>query len=161
MPAWVFLVHLSLVSCAGGDEKVVNVTASPVLAPTATRVFAATARAVTGDSLDAFLPARTAVTYIGLEAPPGNTPCGQSATARHQELVREGVFLEKEASFKLNTHGLRLFHAFTPAGESVGLILIRAGLARATDVRHRLAQAYADAEAEARAANRGCLWDTS
>lgn len=115
-------------------------------------------RAQTGDSLDAFIPQRTAVRYIGIEAPPDNTACGRQATQRHAQLIAGGVFLEAESGFEFDAGGLRLFHAFNTNGEDVAQLLVREGLARATAEPHRYRQQYLQAEAQARAANRGCVW---
>jgi len=115
-------------------------------------------RVQSGDGLDAFMPERTAVTYIGVDAPSGNTPCGQAAAERHRQLAANGLYLEEERGFSFDGGGLRLFHAFMPSGESVALVLIEEGLARAVDEPHRLRQAYLAAEARAKSAKRGCLW---
>lgn len=152
---------LLLLACDGGQDDG-SASSTPGREASATpaggRRFVEMVRARTGDSLEAFLPQRAAVAYIGVEAPANNTDCGRMATARNAELVRNGVFLEEEAGFGLDALGRSPFHAFTPAGENAGLTLVREGLARAADVSHRYRARYEEAMAQARAAGRGCLW---
>jgi endonuclease YncB( thermonuclease family) len=160
--ALVIALLLVLAACSddeGPSQMPATATpAAPTRAPEATRIAVQMARAVDGDSLDAFVPQRVAVAYIGIEAPAGNTDCGRQATARHQQLIAGGVSLQAEAPFTFDSQGLRLYHAFTASGDSVALILIREGLARATEAPHRLRAQYQAAEAEARGARRGCVW---
>ncbi|MEX1254779.1 MAG: S8 family serine peptidase [Dehalococcoidia bacterium] len=115
------------------------------------------ARVIEGDSIEFFQGSVWGVRYIGVDAPPGNTPCGREAIGFHWGLVG-GIHLEQEAPYDLDAEGLRLYHGFTPEGDLIGEILIRAGLARASDEQHQYRDRYLAAEAEAQAAGRGCLW---
>jgi endonuclease YncB( thermonuclease family) len=126
------------------------------------RLEAPVARAWDGTSLDAHVAGqRTAVGYLGAEAPAPNQPCGAEALARNRELAGGRVLLEADAAYDLDARGRRLFYAYTEDGRSIEEILIREGLARAvrTDGAHGADLQAAEAETEA--AGRGCLWQSA
>lgn len=120
----------------------------------------AAVRVLTGDTFITWIAGRqTAVRIAGIVAEPYTTPCGAAAAARLWSLVAGGnLTLEEDPTLAFDARGLRVYHARTPDGRSLGQALVQAGLARA-DSTTATAQRRLDAdEAQARAAKRGCLW---
>jgi endonuclease YncB( thermonuclease family) len=126
----------------------------------ASRVFVKGARAMSGDSVEVFLPERTAAAIIGIEAPEGNTACGNEARAFMAGLIQDGVTLEQTRA-QFDDRDRKLYHAFTIDGLNVGLMLLQEGLARTVDIDHRYQSSFLTAELTARSSGRGCVWDTS
>jgi endonuclease YncB( thermonuclease family) len=124
----------------------------------ATVRVSAPVRVIEGDTLDVNVEGeRTGVGLIGISAPPGNTACGREAIAQLRLLAHDGIDLVEDASIVFDERGRRMYYAFTPDGRSIALELVQAGVVRA-DGTGREAQQLAEAGAEARAAQRGCLW---
>ncbi len=115
------------------------------------------ARVIEGDTIEFWQDSVWGARFIGVDAPPGNTPCGREAINRLWGLVG-GIHLEQEAPYDLDANGLRLYHGFTAGGQLIGEILISEGLARATDEPNQYRDLYLAAQADAQAAGRGCLW---
>lgn len=134
-------------------------SATPPAADPASLIEASVTRAVDGSSLDAHVFGnRTAVAYLGAEAPSVALPCGQEALRRNAELAGAKVLLEADPTYEFDARGLRLYYAYTADGISIEETLIREGLARAvrTDGRHGARLAALQREAEQ--ARSGCLW---
>lgn len=132
--------------------SVTPVSGSELVPATITRV-------VTGDTLDAQVNGnRTPVGYLGARSPDINQPCGKEAFDRNQELTTQGVLLESDPLYTTDDIHRTLFYAYTADGTSIDETLITEGLARAvrTDATH--GADLAAAEADAAAAQRGCLW---
>jgi endonuclease YncB( thermonuclease family) len=125
------------------------------------RQFLDSARAMSGDSLEVFLPNRTAAAIIGIEAPPGNTACGEQSRAMLARLIVDGVTLEQTPALDFDDLGRRLYFAFSATGESIALRLLQEGLAKTSPVSHKYEPSYKAAEEDARSAVRGCVWATS
>jgi endonuclease YncB( thermonuclease family) len=122
-------------------------------------IDATVTRTIDGDSLDARVSNnRTAVGYLGAEAPPANQPCGQIALARNRELAGTQVMLAEDSAYELDDRGRRLYYAFTPDGRSIDAILIGEGLARAVRTDASRGPELAALQAEAESTGRGCLW---
>lgn len=133
--------------------------ASPTATPAPVLVEAAVNRVIDGDSLDAqLLGNRTAVGYLGADAPPSNQPCGPEALARNRELAGARVLLEEDPAYRVDALGRRLYYAYTPEGLFIDAVLVREGLAGAARLDARYGASLAALEADARAAGRGCLW---
>jgi endonuclease YncB( thermonuclease family) len=114
-------------------------------------------RAIQGDTLDARLfNRRIGIGIVGIQAPPGNTPCGKEATAFVQGLVNDGAMVEAEAGLA-SEPSRRLYHVSTLDGRSVAEAVVTAGLARA-DGQGRNRDRLTELEAAARDARQGCLW---
>jgi endonuclease YncB( thermonuclease family) len=126
----------------------------------ARRVFVKAARAMSGDSVEVFLPERTAAAIIGIEAPEGNTACGNEARAFMADLIQGGVTLE-QTSLRFDERDRKSYHAFTIDGQNVGLLLLQEGLARTADIDHKYKSSFLAAEQAARSTGRGCVWATS
>jgi endonuclease YncB( thermonuclease family) len=124
----------------------------------ASRHFVQAARAMAGDSLEVFMPERTATAIIGIEAPPANTDCGNRARAFLADLIQNGVTLEQVPESASDEHGRRLFHAFTPDGQNIALLALREGLVKTVSVSHKYQPSFSEAEQQARASARGCVW---
>jgi endonuclease YncB( thermonuclease family) len=125
-------------------------------------VLAQVNRVIDGDSLDAHVDGkRTAVGFLGAEAPPLNQPCGRPAQARNRELVGGQVLLEADPAYQLDDVGRRLYSVCTPEGLWIEEVLIREGLARAVRTDAIYGAYLAEAQAHAEAARTGCLWAAS
>jgi endonuclease YncB( thermonuclease family) len=122
-------------------------------------IEATVTRTIDGDSLDArVFNNRTAVGYLGAEAPPANQACGQQARARNRDLADSRVLLVPDQAYELDERGRRLFYAYTVDGQSIEEVLIREGLARAVRLDGSRGPELAALQAEAESAGRGCLW---
>lgn len=116
------------------------------------------ARVIDGDTLEAWIGTqRVGVGLIGITAPQGNTNCGQEAAGLLWQLTDGGLRLEEDAQLVFDARNRRTYYADTPDGRSIGAQLVQAGVARA-DGQGQERDQLAAAEAEARAAQRGCLW---
>lgn len=119
-------------------------------------------RVIEGDTLELNIDGRRfGVKIIGIKAPEGNTACGREAIAATEQLVAEGIFLDEDLALpSFDGRLLRLYQLRTAAGVPLAAELARAGLAR-TEPSHKGARDLPDvaaAEADARAARRGCVW---
>jgi endonuclease YncB( thermonuclease family) len=123
-------------------------------------VFDATVtRVIDGSTLDAQVDGvRTAIGYLGLEAPPLNEPCGVLAMERNRELVGRRVRLISHAEFDVDPIGRKLYSVYTPEGISIPETLIREGLARAVDTGTAESFLLTQAQQEAEQSAIGCLW---
>jgi endonuclease YncB( thermonuclease family) len=125
-------------------------------------IEATVSRAIDGASLDAYVDGkRTALGYLGIEAPPANQPCGREALNRNRELAGDQVRLVEDPAYQFDELGRRLYYAFTIDGQSIEEILVREGLARAARIDAGRGARLAALQAEAEAAGRGCLWNGS
>ncbi|HLF70660.1 MAG TPA: PQQ-dependent sugar dehydrogenase, partial [Dehalococcoidia bacterium] len=115
-------------------------------------------RVIDGDTIEFWNDTIWGVGFIGVDAPSGNTACGEEATGRLWELLGGGVHLEEETGFSLDARGRRWYHASIVDGRLVGEILIKEGLAKTTSQTHKYARLYKAAEQDASAARRGCVW---
>jgi len=119
-------------------------------------------RVVDGSTLDARVDGnRTVVGYVGAQAPSAGEACGAEALARNRELAGEVVLLEEDPAYGLDDADRRLYYAYTTDGVLIDLVLVFEGLASAARPDARFGEALAYAEADARAARRGCLWANS
>ena len=119
-------------------------------------------RVIEGDTLELNVDGRRfGVKIIGIKAPEGNTACGRESIAATAQLVAEGIFLDEDLALpSFDARLLRLYQVRTSAGVPLAAELARAGLARA-EPSHKGARDLPDvaaAEADARAARRGCVW---
>ena len=117
-------------------------------------------RVVSGDTLEALLNRRRSeVGVLGIEAPTSNTSCGAESAALLRRLVRGTVSLEQDGVRTYDKRGRRLFYVRTADKRSAALLLVQAGVARASGQGKEREQ-LAIAQARAKAAHRGCLWRT-
>jgi micrococcal nuclease len=123
-------------------------------------IEATVTRAIDGTSLDAHVDGRrTALGYLGVEAPALNQPCGREARDRNRELAGAHVRLIEDSTYLFDEAGRRLYYGFTADGQSIDEILVREGLARAVRVDASRGPDLMALQAEAETARRGCLWD--
>ncbi|MDQ6907407.1 MAG: PQQ-dependent sugar dehydrogenase, partial [Chloroflexota bacterium] len=122
----------------------------------------AAVRVLDGNTIITWIDGKqVAVRFADIDVAPYTTPCGGAATKQLWKLVAGGeLSLEEDSALAFDANGLRLYYARTRDGRAIGQELVRAGVARINgkaDSRHR----FATDEAQARDAQRGCLWDTS
>ncbi len=149
---------LTLVPSAAAQE------AEPVVAPPMIDLGptpeALVSRVIDGSTLDAEINGvRVAVGYLGVDTPPANQPCGQAALERNRQLVGERVLLMADPTYDFDLIGRRLYYAFTVDGVSIDEILVREGLGRAVRTEAVEGSVLQEAEADAAAAGRGCIWE--
>lgn len=114
-------------------------------------------RVIDGDSIDTNIDGRrTAVGLIGINAAPGNTPCGERATMLLRSLVADGLRLDEDPDIVFDERDRRMYYAYAADGRSIAQELVRAGVARATGAGREADQLRA-AEIEARDAGASCL----
>jgi glucose/arabinose dehydrogenase/endonuclease YncB( thermonuclease family) len=132
---------------------------STAMSSAAQGFFVPYARVIAGDTLEIWhRHGNRGVRLIGIDAPNGNTSCGLQAAARLDGLASGGLQLSGDRKLDWTRAGLHWYYAHTPAGVSVPLKMVRSGYAWARPrgvERDRLARA----QANAKAAGRGCLWD--
>jgi endonuclease YncB( thermonuclease family) len=117
-------------------------------------------RVIDGASLDALVEGRrTAVGYLGIEAPFPHQPCGAEALTRNRELAGSRVLLVADPAYELDQVGRRLYHAYAADGAWIEAILVSEGLARAVRTEVGRGAELAALQAEVEAAGRGCLWE--
>lgn len=117
-------------------------------------------RAIQGDTLDARMSnRRIGIGVAGIRAPKANTPCGREATAFLQGLVADGARVEEESGVVSDKYR-RVYRVSALDGRSLAEEMVAAGLAYA-DGRGQSRDRLADLESEARAARRGCLWQSA
>src|SRR5258708_7599344 len=81
-------------------------------------------RVIDGDTLDVHINGKEiALGLLGIDAPMGNSDCGKQATALLQSLVKNGLHLDEDLSFTLDSRKRRLYYALTPDGKSVASAL--------------------------------------
>lgn len=118
-------------------------------------------RVIDGDTLEVEADgSRFGVGLVGVDAPRGNTACGEEAAEKLRSLVGDGVRLEEAAGAAFDARERRMYRVETPAGGSVAAALVESGVARAAG-RGREAGELATAQTEAREAGEGCLWGDS
>jgi endonuclease YncB( thermonuclease family) len=91
-------------------------------------------RIIDGDTLEVFINGRqTAVGLIGIQAPWGNTPCGQTALIFLRSLIRSNlVTLEEDLDITFDARNRRMYYLKLPGNVSATLQLALAGLVRYT-----------------------------
>src|SRR5215208_6214856 len=155
------LVLLALVTAGAGRASAQQPGAAPGGAPppgSGPIDYTGFVRVVDGDTIDIYLGGtQVLVGLIGADSPEGNTPCGREAAALLRMLTRGGVLLDEDPGLTFDGRGRRLYYARTRDGRAIALELVTAGVARADGTGAESAQ-LAAAEADARAAGRGCLW---
>ena len=118
-------------------------------------------RAIDGNTVDTRIEpgGRIGIDIIGIEAPPGNTPCGRRARDYLQRLVSggDGVWAVEEPGLTSDQGSRRRYHLTTGDGRSISEEMVAAGFARA-DGQGSNRETLAELEATARAEHRGCLW---
>ncbi len=98
------------------------------------------------------------VVIVGIDVPPGSSACGAEATRQLTALAQGGLTLEEDSTIKFDALHRFVYSARTRDGRVVAEELVKAGVAKVNgtgEPRHR----YTAAEADARAAQRGCLWN--
>ena len=120
-------------------------------------------RVITGDTLESWIDGhRVGIGLLGVRAPQGNTACGREAITLLRKLVKGGLRLEEDGDPSLAFDGpyRRMYRAVNRQGQNIEEELVRAGVAQATGRGAKAATLNA-AEADSRAAGRGCLWNSS
>jgi len=104
---------------------------------------------------------QVAVRFAGIDVAPYTTPCGAAATGLLWKLTKGGeLTLEEDSALAFDSHGLRVYHALAKDGRAISQELVKAGVAKVNgkaEGRHL----FAADEAQARTAQRGCLWSHS
>ncbi|RPJ85399.1 MAG: hypothetical protein EHM13_01160 [Acidobacteria bacterium] len=120
--------------------------------------FTGPVRVIDGDTLDVYLSGRrVGVGLIGIDAPPGNTACGQQALDALRRLTAAGLRLDEDPELVFDARHRRMYYAVSREGVSLARELVSAGVARANG-RGREQSELALAEAQARQAGAGCVW---
>ncbi|MDQ2784148.1 MAG: PQQ-dependent sugar dehydrogenase [Chloroflexota bacterium] len=119
-------------------------------------------RVLDGNTLITWINGKqVAVRLAGIDVAPYTTPCGAAATSQLWKLTRGGeLTLEEDTTLAFDSHGLRIYHALDRNGHAISQELVKAGVAKVNgkaEARHL----FAADEAQARTAQRGCLWSTS
>jgi len=116
-------------------------------------------RVLDGKSIETILDgAQIDIVIVGIDVSPGNSACGKEATRQLTALAQGGLILEEDSAIAYDAAYRRLYSARTHDGRVVAEELVKAGVAKVNGVgepRHQ----YDAAEADARAAKRGCLWN--
>ncbi|OAI43833.1 hypothetical protein AYO38_10375, partial [bacterium SCGC AG-212-C10] len=116
-------------------------------------------RVIDGDTVEIWHNnSRLGIGYVGIDAPEGNTACGQAATARQWELLGGGAQFTSPAGLAQDTKGRRMYAVSTLGGQSIEEILVSEGFATVTTPPSRVASKLRLLEAKARSEGRGCVW---
>jgi len=113
---------------------------------------------IDGDTIDVTVDGRRLrVRYYGVDTPERGDRCFREATDRNESLIGGRVLLLPDARDE-DAFGRELRYVFTPEGVSVDATLVAEGfgLAWRSDGRYR--EEIIGLEAQAEAAERGCLW---
>lgn len=107
---------------------------------------------------DTFLSPMGRVRLFGVDTPERGMACFGEARMGFRLLAGRNVRVEGGPR-EMDPAGRRLFYVYTLDGNSIGEILVRAGLARAwtKDGQHR--SGLANWETKTRRASEGCLWN--
>ena len=115
-------------------------------------------RVIEGDTVEIRIGGSlVGIGFTGVQAPMGNTDCGKQAANALRSLVAQGMYAEADADETFDDRGRRMYYAYTRGRDSIGLQLVRNGVARATG-RGKEAGLLIAAENRARAERLGCLW---
>lgn len=144
--------------------NVITASAPPGGAPPAgsgTMRSSAMLRVLDGNTIITWINGKqVAVRFAGIDVAPYTTPCGAAATGLLWKLTKGGeLTLEEDSARAFDSQGLRLYHALAKDGHAISQELVRAGVAKVNgkaEARHL----FAADEAQARTAQRGCLWNT-
>ena len=113
---------------------------------------------IDGDTIDVNLNGiTTRVRYFGVDTPERGRACYREATDRNEMLVGDTVLLLADARTE-DDFGRLLRYVFLPDGTSVDATLVAEGFGEAWTRDGRYRDDIVQLEAEARAAERGCLW---
>lgn len=117
-------------------------------------------RVVDGDTLivDSH-GARVRVRVFGIAAPETTEPCGPEATEALRRLAGSQVLLLGDQRLE-DEYGRSLRYIFTPDGASIDAALVTAGAVEAWHDDGAYRNQLRALESAARAAKRGCLWQT-
>ncbi len=87
-------------------------------------------RVIEGDTLEIY-PNGTqiGIGLIGIQAAPGNTPCGKQAIWLQQQLSKGGLYLAEDPSITFDSRTRRMYYAVTRDNRKVALELVQAGVA--------------------------------
>ena len=113
---------------------------------------------IDGDTIDVNLNGiTTRVRYFGVDTPERGRACYREAADRNEMLVGDTVLLLADARTE-DDFGRLLRYVFLPDGTSVDATLVAEGFGEAWTRDGRYRDDIVLLEAEARAAERGCLW---
>ncbi|MDQ6834071.1 MAG: PQQ-dependent sugar dehydrogenase, partial [Chloroflexota bacterium] len=115
-------------------------------------------RVIDGNTFETLINgSQVGVALVGIDVAQGNTACGREATKQLEALVAGGnLTLEEDSTVAFDAHKQRVYFARTKDGRAVSQELVKAGVARANG-RAEGKHLFAADEAQARAAQRGCL----
>ena len=125
-------------------------------------------RVIEGDTFDVVINGqRVGIGLIGIDAPQGNTPCGQQAIEAAGILAKKGMHLEEALGFPFDNRKRRMYYAKTRSdGHSLQVDLVKEGYARPDTIVNPNAEFHgnedkdlADADNDAKTNKKGCLWD--
>jgi micrococcal nuclease len=113
---------------------------------------------VDGDTIDVELNGKTVrIRYFGVDTPERGDRCYREATDRNTSLIGKTVLLLKDERVT-DAFGRELRYVFLPDGTSVDATLVAEGFGVAWTKDGQYKEQIEAMEAEARAADRGCLW---
>jgi hypothetical protein len=159
LPGLLLVVLLALPATADAARRVERGGPPPAgSGPITLKTFL---RAVDGETLEVFIKGRqVGVRVAGVSTPRPNTTCGRAATDALQGLVAGGGRLHDVRGVVFDRRKLRVYRVTDLKGTGVASKLALAGVVRA--VRGQGAsRAVIAAERRARAARRGCLWNSA
>jgi len=114
---------------------------------------------IDGDTIDVVLDGATErVRYYGIDTPERGGRCFGESTDRNEALAGESVLLLPDARDR-DSFGRLLRYVFSEDGDSIDARLIAEGLALAWTEDGAYRDALVALEADARAADAGCLWE--
>ncbi len=112
-----------------------------------------------GDTIDVVIDGRKArVRYFGVDTPERGDACYREAKDRNELLLGDTVLLLPDARLE-DDFGRLLRYVFLPDGTSVDATLAAEGFGEAWRRDGRYRDEIVGLEAEAAAAERGCLWE--
>ncbi len=116
-------------------------------------------RAIDGDTFELYIGShQIGVGVIGIDAPEGNTFCGQMATDYLQGLVWGGLRFEEDPDISFDSSNRRMYYAFMPDGRSIAEEMVAAGMAQPSGEGLETANLVALATA-AQESHAGCFGD--
>jgi micrococcal nuclease len=101
---------------------------------------------------------RQRLRYYGVDTPEVGQACHDEAAARNGELAGREVLLSFDDRPR-DKYNRLLAYVFTADGRSIDAALVREGFGRAWTRDGRWRDGLKELEKDARAAERGCLWD--
>lgn len=115
-------------------------------------------RVIDGDTVEIYQNgSQIGIGILGIDAPPGNTPCGRQATQLLQRLAAGGLYFAEDQTLEFDRRKRRLYYATTRDYRKVAKELIKAGLAHSTHEGKEKEELDAD-EIEAQGKRIGCLF---